>query len=48
MKVSLAHIARTVDTVLERQLEVEDKIESLQKDLNAKFDTIISLLKPEK
>lgn len=48
MKVNIAHIARTVDTVLERQIEVEDKIETLHKDLNDKFDTIISLLKPEK
>ena len=46
MKVSMAHIARTVDEVLQRQLDMQEQFSQLQESVNTKFDTIIKLLSP--
>jgi phage shock protein A len=48
MKVSLAHVARTIDDVLQRQIDVQEKIERLEENIEKNFDTVIRLLSPNR
>ena len=43
LKVDLAHVSRTVDAVLERQIEADSKIGTMEQ----KLDLIIGLLQPK-
>jgi soluble cytochrome b562 len=51
MKVSLAHIARTVDDVLQRQIEMSERFDKYDErfdKLDKKIDLILGLLEPNK